>query len=203
MKKLVTLLASVMLVSMSINAQEQGKFYVGGYAGLSATGAGMAMTDGYDSLSGTSVQANLGYGISIGYFLTDRVKVGFGYEKSGNQTDNSTKNILDQFYGSFAYYKEIANGLYYVPEFQIGFANGNMQIDALSFPLSGMYLGLYLIQLEFKPTEHFSTAINLGYATFASVGGAINYQGDSISLNTTVFTAALGLSPSVTFKYYF
>lgn len=203
MKKLAVLLSSVMLVSMSINAQEQGNFYLGGYVGFSAIGTSMVLTDGYNSSSDTSVQANVGYGISIGYFLTDKVKVGFGYEKSGNQTDNTSQIFLGQFYGSFAYYKEIANGLYYTPEFQIGFANGNMQFDVLNFPLSGMYLSLSLLQLEFKPTEHFSTAINLGYATLASVGGAINYQGDSLSLNTAVFTTTLGLTPSVTFKYYF
>ncbi len=203
MKKFVTLLASVMLVSMSVKAQEQGKFYVGGYAGLSASGAAMTLNDGYDTIGDATVQANLGYGINIGYFLTDKVRIGFGYEKSGNQSDNTTKTILGQFYGSFAYYKEIANGLYYAPEFQIGFANGDMQVDAATFPLSGIYLGLSLLQLEFKPTEHFSTAINLGYATLASVGGATNYQGDSIGLSTAVFAASLGVSPSVTFKYYF
>ncbi len=203
MKKFVTLLASVMLVSMSIKAQEQGKFYVGGFAGLSATGVGMAMTDGYDTFDATSVQANLGYGISVGYFLTDKVKVGFGYEKSGSQTDNASNTILGQFYGSFAYYKEIVNGLYYAPEFKIGFANGDMQIETSTFPLSGIYLGLSLLQLEFKPTEHFSTAINLGYATLASVGGTTNYQGYNLRLNTAVFATTLGLSPSVTFKYYF
>ena len=203
MKKFVTLFASVMLVSMSINAQEQGKFYVGGYAGLSASGTAMTLSDGYDTTGGTTVQANLGYGINVGYFLTDKVKIGLGYEQSGNQTDNTTRTILSQFYGSFAYYKEIANGLYYAPEFQLGFANGDMQVEAASFPLSGIYISLSLLQLEFKPTEHFSTAINLGYATLASVGGATNYQGDSLSLNTAVFTTTLGLSPSVTFKYYF
>lgn len=203
MKKLVTILASVLLVSMSIKAQVQGDFYIGGYAGVSATGVGMTMSDRYDTVSDTSVQANVGYGISMGYFLTDKVKVGFGYEMSGNQTDNTNMIILGQFYGSFAYYKEIANGLYYTPEFQIGFANGDMQIEAVSFPLSGIYIGLSLLQLEFKPTEHFSTSINLGYATLSSVGGAINFQGDSIGLNTAVFATSLGLSPSITFKYYF
>lgn len=101
MKKFVTLFASVMLVSMSINAQEQGKFYVGGYAGLSASGTALTLSDGYDTTGGTTVQANL------------------------------------------------------------------------------------------------------GYATLTSVGGAINYQGDTLSLNTAVFATTLGLSPSVTFKYYF
>ena len=198
------LIVSVLFVSLQLYSQEQGKWYVGGKVGFDVAGVSMSIADSYDTINSTTATMNSGFGIEGGYFLTDKVKVGLGFEQSSSNSDNTSVVVLKSLYGSLAYYKEIVDGLYYVPEFKIGIvAGGSITMEDLNIPLDGMYLDLSLVQLEFKPTEHFSTAINLGYTTFASVGGATTYQRDSVGLAGGIFTATLGITPSVTFKYYF
>ena len=196
------LIVSVLFVSLQMYSQEQGQWYIGGRVGFEVSGVSISIADSYDTVNSTGATVNSSFCIDAGYFLTDKVKVGLGFSQSSSNSARMV--VLKTMYGSLAYYKEIVDGLYYVPEFLIGVvAGGSMTIEDLRFPLDGMELGLSLLQLEYKPTEHFSTAIDLGYTIFASVGGATTFQRDSVGLAAGIFTASLGITPSVTFKYYF
>ena len=144
------LIVSVLFVSLQMYSQEQGKWYVGGKVGFDVAGVSMSIADSYDTVNSTTATINSGFGVEGGYFLTDKVKVGLGFEQSSSNSDNTSIVVLKSLYGSLAYYKEIVDGLYYVPEFKIGVvAGGSITMEDLNIPPFGFvvdymtYGGIY------------------------------------------------------------
>ena len=192
----------LLLSFRGVQAQERGDYYVGGIVGLSASGSTVTWSDSYSSDSETTIGANCSFGIEAGYFIDDRVKLGLGFSYS-IQPKTGESISVSSLCGSIAYYKLLVKGLYYVPEFEIGGAWRNEVSSGVKLPLSGVGIALSLFQVEFKPTEHFSASVNLGYISLASISGATNYHNENISFGYNSFLATLGTSPLVRFKYYF
>lgn len=207
MKRLVILCAMLTLLIQHTNAQQRGDFYIGGMGNFSLNSQVASISSGYDEATSTQVSTGFGYGVCLGYYLTDHIRLSAMFEKtaSASVTNEVSGTIMDlTFYGgSIAYCGEIADGLYYTPELFIGIGkDGAMNDSGIEFPLNGFTASLSLFQLEFRPTEHFGAEVNLGSIGIGALGGNINYSGSSVNLTLAILGAQIGDS-SVTFKYYF
>ena len=149
----------------------------------------------------------MGYGLNLGLFVSDKIKIGVRYENATNAesdgeiTNTATLNFIG---GSLSYYGEIVDGLYFVPEIILGASTkGNLIVGGIDFPIVGFRTQLNLLQLEFKPTKHFSTSVNFGYVNFSTFGGYEEYRGYDFTLGVASLGVAVGVSPTIAFKYYF
>lgn len=207
MKKIVLAGLFLIMASFCANAQLKGKLYLGGNVGLDTNISVGAISNGYDTISVDDVEV---YGIAnftIGYFISDKWRISAYYETNAEADSSNGENQNELYYDSIgmglAFYKEIADGLYYVPEIKICSVKGEVAFEEASFPLDGYSYNISLFQLEFKPTKHFATSVNLGYLNILDLGGATTVQGTSLGLAVGSIVATIGLRPTVTFKYYF
>lgn len=207
MKRLILLCTMLSLLVQYANAQQRGDAYVGGFVGGSLTSVGVSMSYGTSTNDAYNASLGLGYGISFGYFVTDKIKLGVMYENTINAESNgdaTNSNSLNFIGGSLSYYGEIVDGLYFVPELILGASTkGNMLVSGMDFPLGGFRSQLNFLQLEFKPTKHFSTAVSFGYVNFSALGGYSEYHGYDFVLGVASYGVVVGVSPTVEFKYYF
>ncbi len=207
MKRLILLCTMLTLLVQYTNAQQRGDAYVGGFVGGSLTSVGVSMSYGTSMNDASNATVGLGYGISFGLFVTDKIKIGVRYENTSNAESNgstTTVTALNFIGGSLSYYGEIVEGLYFVPELILGASTrGNMMVDGMDFPTGGFRTQLNLLQLEFKPTKHFSTSVNFGYVNFSALGGYREYHGYDFELGVASLGVVVGVSPTVAFKYYF
>lgn len=206
MKKVMFLIASL-IVATNVFSQAKEEFYIGGGAGLGTTVNGFLVSDKVTDVESFAAIGNAEFHFECGYFVADKLKLGAIFQASTATNTTSayeTAMGLASLGGSFAYYVEIAEGLYYVPEF-VGSVlfSGYFFEDPLNFPLVGVSAALSFVQLEFRPTKHFATSVNLGSLGFTSAAGSVNYKGTTLDLVLANLNVALGVSPSVTFKYYF
>ena len=207
MKRLVLLCLMLLLLVPHSNAQQRGDVYIGGFVGGSLTSVGMSVSYGSSIVDTSNATAGLGCGISVGLFITDNIKIGMSYENTSQaESDGDITNSggLNFIGGSLSYYGKIVDGLYFVPEFILGASTGgNVTASGLDFPIVGFGTQLNLLQLEFKPTKHFSTSVNFGYVNFSLWGGYRNLHGYDFELAMASLGVAVGASPSIAFKYYF
>lgn len=208
------LLTSIAIVAISCyaHAQQKGEFYLGGNVGVDTAVSAVALSDGYDTGSETTIQANVGINFTVGYFLSNKWRIAAYYEAnataSGTYTDaeevTPTTNLSYDSAGlGLAYYKEIADGFYYVPELKICKAWGEFDVEGVNFPLDGYSFNISLFQLEYRPTTHFATTVNLGYFNILNLGGATSGLGYTLDMAMGTGIATINLRPTVTFKYYF
>ena len=208
MKRLILLCVMFVLLTQHANAQQRGDFYVGGMGSVALNSQATTVSSAYDEVSVTQVSTEFGYGICMGYYLTDHIRVSAMFERTASASvsnDVAGTAINLTFYGgSIAYSGEIADGLYYTPELLIGVGrDGSMNDSGIEFPLSGFTASLNLLQLEFRPTEHFGAEINLGSIGIGALGSNVNYSGTSVNLTLAILGISIGDSSSISFKYYF
>lgn len=175
MKKTILLIfAMAALLVQTSNAQGKGDKFVGGNLKFAVSSAG---SNGFMS---TGTYFNIAP--KFGYFIADRVKIGceLGYEVSSNaHVIALTPNI--------AYYRPIADKLYYKPQLNIG---GGIGI------YSGYKAGIFNIVLElasfeYRPTERLGISTSLTNLSYSLIDKTNNVNFDIL------------YSPSVGFHYYF
>lgn len=198
------LLIGMLLFSLHVSAQERGAFCVDATVGCYLNATIGSIDSDYENLYYSETgNLQLGWGVGLGLFITDHIKLGVGYASSSNTTNSESITSIKQISGSLAYYGEIVNGLYYVPELTFGIVGGEGMVSDFYYPLGGFVARLSLGQLEFKPTEHFSTSIDFGYIAMSAVAGSTTYMNENINISESMFTVSLGVSPTIKFKYYF
>lgn len=207
MKRLIFVAMLLFGLVSNMNAQEKGDFYVGGSLGFAFGANGLSLTDGYEPIDSAVASVATDFQLNCGYFVANKIKIGAVLQRNRALSENSdieSSLSLTSIGGSIAYYGEIVDGLYYVPELVGSLVlSGSYYEDDWYFPLSGMSAMLSIIQLEFKPTQHFSTSVNLGYIGLTAVGGSSVYYDSILDLFIANFDTVIGLNPTVTFKYYF
>ena len=202
---------AIIAISFCTHAQQKGEFYLGGNVGVDCAASAVALSDGYDTGSETTIQANVGLNFTIGYFLSDKWRIAAYYETNATASgtyigaEEVTPTILayDSAGLGLAHYKEIADGFYYVPELKICKAWGEFDVEGVTFPLDGYSFNISLFQLEYRPTTHFATTVNLGYFNILNLGGATSGLGYTLGMAMGTGIATINLHPTVTFKYYF
>ena len=119
------LLTSIAIVAISCyaHAQQKGELYLGSNVGIDCAVSAVALSDGYDTVSETSIQANVGLNFTIGYFLSDKWRIAAYYEANAalngtatvTTSETSTGTPIMMSYDSvclgLAYYKKLAEGL--------------------------------------------------------------------------------------------
>ena len=211
MRRLFLTSVAIIAISFCTHAQQKGELYLGGNVGFDCAASAVALSDGYDTGSETTIQANVGLNFTIGYFLSDTWRIAAYYETNATASgtyigaEEVTPTILayDSAGLGLAYYKEIADGFYYVPELKICKAWGDVNIEVVNFPLDGYSFNISLFQLEYRPTTHFATSMNIGYLNFLGLGGAAPVSGHSVGLAVNTVITTINLRPTVIFKYYF
>ena len=207
MKKLFLTSVVLLAISFCAHAQQKGEFYLGGNIGIDCAVSAIALSDGYDTGSDSTIQANVGMNFTLGFFLSDKWRIAAYYDVNATSSATNEANPTTISYDSIglglAYYKELADGLYYVPELKVCGAWGELDVENEVFPLDGYSFNVSLFQLEYRPTQHFATSVNLGYLNFLDLGGATSNLGYSLGLAMGTIVATVNLRPQVTFKYYF
>ena len=196
-------------VCFCANAQLKGKFYLGGNLGLDFNSVAIVVDDGYDSITEDVGQIDAGVNFTAGYFLSDRWRVSLYYDANASLSLTNGSATTDFSYDSIglglSFYKEIADGLYYAPEVKVCGAWGDLELESngIGFPLEGYSFNVSLLQLEYMPTEHFATSVNVGYLDFLVLGGVTTIQGYPLGVGLGQGVLTAGLRPTITFKYIF
>lgn len=183
MKKLILSILFIAFAAYNVSAQQKGDFYFGGNFGVNVGSSSISGGDG----SVTATQFNIIP--EVGYFVADRFMIGFGigYGISAGDTTTHALTIAPKI----SYFAPLCKNLYYTPSFEIGFAYANSE----GFGLPGLGIGLTLVGLEFRPTEHFgfsASLLSLNYVMLSRYG---------VTLNNLDFD--LCTNPTIGFKYYF
>ena len=181
MKKIFICIVALCAV-FKLSAQNKADMYIGGHVGVATTAI----------ISGEESAAAIKFIVApeFGYFVTDRFKIGaslaYGIE--------SETHILEVM-PNIEYYAKICDGFYYTPGLQLGFVAGFS--EGMAMP--GFGLNLSLGGFEFRPTQKFGLSVELLSLSYVYM----KYQDYGYGFSTSGIGFALGINPSVGFKYYF
>lgn len=182
MKKQILILLAIFVVSVSmVSAQKRGDLYVGGGIGFGVTSA---ILDGE-----SAAVAEFEISPNVGYFVADKLMVGFGVGYSVTGGDGATHTLA--LGPKVSYFVPLCDKLYYTPSLDILFCCAAS--DGISIP--GFGLGVNIVGFEYKPTEHVglsASVLSLDYVLLSK---------ERLRLNTIDF--GFTFSPSIGFKYYF
>ena len=162
MKRLLIVVAALILSIGATSAQQKGDKYFGGMAGFAIQ-------------AGDGVGAAIGIQPEFGGFVADnwRLGVSVGYTLNGLHMFTLAPN--------YAYYARFCDGLYYTPGIEAGFV-----VAASGGVYPGVGVGLNLFALEFRPTKHFgftASLASLNLIALKSAGSTLNFN---LGVNPTI-----------------
>lgn len=183
MKKLFLSILFIVFATYNVSAQKKGDFYLGGILGVVTDSAFISGGNGSTTVTQFDIIPE------IGYFVADRfmVGLGLGYGITAGDYTNHSLVIAPEI----SYFAPLCKNLYYTPAFEFGFVYANSD----GYGLPGLGIGLTLVGLEFRPTEHFgfsASLVSLNYTMLSRHGVTLN----SIDFNFCT-------NPYIGFKYYF
>ena len=201
MKRFLVMLGVLVLCVHSVYSQNGGLF-IGGSLGYGYNGWSTRVTNFHGSWEDVTVDNSISmgasYGLSLGVVARNGIKIGMTYNHSGNISLGNGVVELESLSLDFATYYQIYDTLYYCPELNVGGIIGGVS-TAIDFPIVGAQMQLSLLQLEYRPANHFAITTKLLYADAYLLQG-----GDETFLyEENILNASLCASPIVTFKYYF
>lgn len=201
MKRLLLILCTSILCLHSAYSQ-QGGFYIGGSFGYGYNGWSSRLTSYHGQFEevtvGNSVSMDSSYSVSLGVVANNGIKIGMTYNHSNNISLGNGVVALESISVDFATYHQIYDHLYYCPEFNMAGVFGGVS-SAIEFPILGAQVQLSLLQLEYRPANHFAITTKLLYADAYFLRGG----DESILYEENILNASLCSSPMVSFKYYF
>lgn len=201
MKKLLMIFCSLILCLHNAYSQDGG-FYIGGSLGYGYNGWSARITNDLGSWENVVVDnsVNMGssYNLSLGVVAKNGFKIGMTYYHTNNIHLGNSVVALEELSLDFATYYQIYDNLYYCPEFNMAGVFGGVS-SAIEFPILGAQVQLSLLQLEYRPANHFAITTKLLYADAYFLRGG----NESILYEENILNASLCSSPMVSFKYYF
>lgn len=217
MKKHIFFVAAI-LISLATSAQSKGDHYVAW--SLSANGGIQKATV---SEKGTSVSQSdsepldEAYLVSgeLGVFVKDNIRaslslgVGLNASPISEESWGWRKNRTLSFAlnPNIAYYKRLADNLYYTPEIGMSFERGTVRTQtsmtkAEVTPIWGWNAYVYPIALEFRATERVALGAIIGSLNYGKATIEEEYYGSTISLVASQFKYNLNQSCIVVRLYY-
>ena len=217
MKKHIFFVAAI-LISLATSAQSKGDHYVAW--SLSANGGIQKATV---SEKGTSVSQSdsepldEAYLVSgeLGVFVKDNIRaslsLGVGLNASPISEENwgwrKNRTLSFALNPNVAYYKRLADNLYYTPEIGVSFERGTVRTQtsmtkAEVTPIWGWNAYVYPIALEFRATERVALGAIIGSLSYGKATIEEEYYGSTISLVASQFKYNLNQSCIVVRLYY-
>ncbi len=201
--------AALLLASVSAFAQSKGDFFVEGTLGLSAGSVKTTTKSGDNSNTNkSSLATDFNIYLGGGYFVMDNLKVGadLGYVLS---KDGDTKTPVFAIAPNVAYYVELANNFYYVPEFNVNvlFGSQNYSTSVLgttvskSYSYTGFGAALTFLGFEYRFNKSIALGVDIANLYYNSV--KLKDKDDKKQSTTTgIFGVDFG-SASVALRFYF
>lgn len=191
MKRRLLFLASIILLSVPVLAQQRGDMTIGGKIGVAASGGNLyqyeyyrdATYDDYAESDKYPVDGAVDFGFDIryGYFVIDNLELSAGLEYQLNAAPQERSDFKDEKYNTLtnlvyfnigaAYYVNIYDGrLFYTPGFSFGLGGGSIidqqlkEDDRRYEPLSipfSFAMNISLGTFEFKATERWGITLDV------------------------------------------
>lgn len=216
MKRILLAIVATLVAGGIASAQHKGEYYLGGSLGYSTGMTSTKLFDEDELISTSKSYSGDKFHIQpeFGYFVADNLRISaildYGYEASKIGKANGkwlrTRIHTLEIGPSISYYVRLADKFYYTPEFRFLAAVGFISNDKTSqysynLTAAGFDIGLSLLQVEFRPTQHFAMSVSIASLSYTYITGSDFDLG--IKANTSAFSINMLRNASVGFKYYF
>lgn len=217
MKKHIFFVA-VMLISLATSAQSKGDHYVawslsanGGIqkATVSEKGTSVSQSDSEPLDEAYLVSGEFGVFVKDNFRASLSLGVGLNASPISEESWGWCKNRTLSFAlnPNIAYYKRLADNLYYTPEIGVSFERGTVRTQtsmtkAEVTPIWGWNAYVYPIALEFRATDRVALGAIIGSLNYGKATIEEEYYGSTISLVASQFKYNLNQSCIVVRLYY-
>ena len=217
MKKHIFFVAA-MLISLATSAQSKGDHYVawslsanGGIqkATVSEKGTSVSQSDSEPLDEAYLVSGEFGVFVKDNFRASLSLGVGLNASPISEESWGWCKNRTLSFAlnPNIAYYKRLADNLYYTPEIGVSFERGTVRTQtsmtkAEVTPIWGWNAYVYPIALEFRATERVALGAIIGSLNYGKATIEEEYYGSTISLVASQFKYNLNQSCIVVRLYY-
>lgn len=213
-------------ITMTLSAQEQGDFSVGGTIGVTGGSASLktsTTTNDQTNTTNSSAPEATGFKLApmFNYFVIDNLQLSAGLsyqmDKTFKTTDANNKNLFNFSHtalfviGAHYYVPVIKGSLYYTPGIEFGFGggskvsqNGDGSSTTTKIPFAFAF-NANLGTVEFKPIDCLGITLNVLDFTITTVTNRREMaQANTVYKSTyTTFLAGLNYGISAGVKYYF
>ena len=190
MRKII-LLGFCLLLSLGLDAQKKGDFYVGASGGASFTNS-------------SAITFGAAAAVEVGYFVFKNWRLaasaGYSFQEVGTREESSIGHVL-LLGPSVSYYVKLAKGLYYTPEVGGYYAMGWNVQQGVNVKVHGYEVGLSLFALEFRPSEKLGFRLSVAGITAGEMVTPANGSGNWMGVQN--LDAVFNTSSSAGVLFYF
>ncbi len=201
MKKLIILIAAILIAGSTASAQKKGDMYIGG--GLEF-GVGsqttMVLKDTKLRVSTDMSSINASFSPTFSYFILDNFRVGGSLILFCDYSEH--EDIYHFFIGPEAsYYVRLADNFYYTPEIGFYAGYGAVDLDFSCYNTGIFVTDINAAQFEFRPTRKLGFEVNIAGLEYRIMPGKVSDPDYDNSVIINQFS--LNIGASVALKYYF
>lgn len=216
MRRSLSIITAIFLLSASLGAQSRGDMYVSGSLsagwGNTSTEVGRA-----GSTRVTSAPQGLDLGLSLGfaYFVADNLRLSLSAEIPFSSTPSvqnsgtwyNTTGIAPVFGGDVAYYFKLCDRLWYTPTLGAGYCIGSLTVplnaeDSYTTRVSGYTIHGTLLAFEARISNKIALGLEVGGVRYSNTR-VYNQDSTDQFVGTGDLTFGLNADTSLSVRYYF